>query len=184
MASSQEARTAKIKNVLCAISDNHWTSVTDFLLAFYASSDPEIHTKAARSLAYVNGRRFAQEALLEAWEEATPSKSKVHLRRVLAEKVGSFIIEESTAAIRNDSLHLPSQKLSIPFLTTEFALQPFASLFQTVLPCLWIILYMVITAPNDYERKRGVEKAEKGDAATRVVAVQSSPAVVPRSATV
>ncbi len=57
--SNQQQHIAKIDAVLTAISDNKWSSINEFLLAFYTCQDPKISSRARRSIAYTKKKSIS-----------------------------------------------------------------------------------------------------------------------------
>lgn len=174
---SQARRVQKIKGVLSAIDTYKWESFNDFLLAFYTSKDQDVRHQASRSIAYTPGQRFAPETILDIWLDRATSDTKHHLHRIITERAANIMIAESTRACRHDALQVPSSKINIPYLSTDFGLKHLAAMYQTLLPCLWLLLTMLMTASNDYETKTGREKENKDSRASSVSAICSSHAV-------
>ncbi|KAJ2911518.1 hypothetical protein MD484_g8897, partial [Candolleomyces efflorescens] len=81
------------------------------------------------------------------------------------------MVDESTAGCRNKMLHLPSEKVTIPYLTSDFGLTKIQSIYSTVLPCLSMLLMALLTAENDSERRRKKAKVGKIDRAQAVIVV-------------
>ncbi|KAF8996927.1 hypothetical protein BDQ17DRAFT_1429436 [Cyathus striatus] len=59
--------------------------------------------------------------------------------------------------------------ISVPFLTSEFGLDQIQNSYETLLPCFTSLLSSVLTAKNDYERKKNTEKIDKDVMAVPVV---------------
>jgi len=73
------------------------------------------------------------------------------------------MIAESTLACHREDLQVPSTKVTVPYLTTDFGLKRLAAIYQSLLPCLWLLLTALMTAVNDYETKTGREKQGKDE---------------------
>ena len=57
---------------------------------------------------------------------------------------------------------------SLTRIYPTFGLQKIKKIYNTLLPCLTLLLSTLLTAQNDYERKNGTEKIGKHDMATKV----------------
>lgn len=166
--SSQEQRVQKIKHVLSAVSQARWGSFNEFLLAFYTSQDPEISRQAGTCLGYKEGQSYAPERLLDAWLKKTSGESRNHLEEVIVRKAGDVLVKESDRALRDPELRVPATEATIPRLTSDFGLKRVATIYQTLLPCMWLLLITLMTATNTYEQKFHREKLNKEVRATQV----------------
>ena len=86
-------------------------------------------------------------------------------------KASEILVEESRKASREPSLHLTSsgdRDINMGYLTSDFRLENIKECYLNILPCLCTLLYMLLTAPNDYETWRYTEKSEKLNAAYKV----------------
>ncbi|TFY74351.1 hypothetical protein EWM64_g9660 [Hericium alpestre] len=169
----QERHVEKIKNILGAIRNESW-SVNEFLIHFYNSDDPDIRAQANRNLTYVEGTRYGPDRILNAWTSNVPNQaSRDRLNRSLTEQVTHIVVDESTRAYRRDDLHLPANSATTAHFTTDFAFENILRVYRTVLPCLWMILYALLVAANDYERKHGpgFSKKEKDFRASGIILV-------------
>ncbi|KAI1790167.1 hypothetical protein LXA43DRAFT_523935 [Ganoderma leucocontextum] len=169
--SSQARRVEKIKGVLTAIKANNWNSFNEFLLAFYSSTDPTVSAQAHRSLAYTKDKAFPPEQILDAWLAGTHGESRQQLQLTLTRKTADFVVHESSRACKDSTLQLASTTVDVESLTTNLALKRLASLFQTLLPCLWLLLISLLTATNVYERKHKTTKLGKDERAARIAVV-------------
>lgn len=158
---SQLRRVEKIQAVLQAVKDHNWRSLNDFLLAYYSSNDAEIAQQAGRNIAYTEGKRFAPEQIIDSWLDTAHGETKRQLEMMLTRKAAGILVEESSRACHKPALKLPASKVETSYLSTDFALSKLATIYQTMLPCLWLLLMTLLTAPNDYERKHGKEKKGK-----------------------
>ncbi|TFY76948.1 hypothetical protein EWM64_g7063 [Hericium alpestre] len=162
----------KILATVNAIKGHGWSSVTDFQSAFYTSTDKTIKQLSGSNLRYVEGRAFAPDVLTSAWLSNGPKgESRKQLHRTITRKAASIMIDESSRACNLDELRISSQHISIPYLTTDFALKKLYGIYTSFLPCLCLLLTMLLTAPNTYERTKHVEKADKHEKAARIVVV-------------
>jgi hypothetical protein len=160
--SSQARQVEKIHGVTDVLKTNGWCSVNDFLLMFYTSNDPIVSQQAQRNLSYTAGQSFAPEKILNAWLDHGPlGESQDQLHLAITHKAANIMVKETDDAYHQDELHISSLKLNIPYLTTEFGLKKILVLYQTVLPCLWLLLLTILAAQNDYEKKMGREKGGK-----------------------
>ena len=158
---SQTRRVEKINGVLAAVKANNWTSLNDFLYAFYSSNDPDISRQAGTCIGYKEGRTYSPEKLLDIWMQRSTSDSKPHLKEVITKKAGAILVEESSKAISDPRLRVHSTGATIPRLTTDFGLGKLAEIYQSLLPCMWLLLSMVLMAENNYERKNHRPKQNK-----------------------
>jgi hypothetical protein len=75
--------------------------------------------------------------------------------------VAQIMVNESTAAYHNKNLCLSSSRVNIPYLTTDFGLKKIQGIYMELLPCLSILLIMLLTAQNGYEKRKGSGKIGK-----------------------
>ncbi|KAI1791172.1 hypothetical protein LXA43DRAFT_1142675 [Ganoderma leucocontextum] len=171
--SNQKQHVAKIDAVLTAISQNKWSSINEFLLAFYTCQDPKISTRARRSIAYTEKKVFPPRQIMDAWFSCPNlrPKTKHELGLAVTEKAAAVMVEESSRACKEKSLQLSSTGVDIESLTVNLALRQLAETFQRLLPCLWLLLTTLLMATNTYERKNKKEKIGKADTATRICVV-------------
>lgn len=156
----------KLKATIRSIKKDHkWRSMNEFLYAFFTNTNEAIVQHSARTLAYQEGRPFLPAQMLDAWRDRCKAKGK--LNEVIIEKATVILVEESTHAIRRADLQLDTKSLSLD-ADKDFGLQPLASLYTAALPCLWALVYALLTAPNAYERRSGTEKVRKVEVAIRV----------------
>ncbi|KAI0742044.1 hypothetical protein C8Q80DRAFT_1274366 [Daedaleopsis nitida] len=165
--SPQARRRDKIKNVLMAVRDNKWESFNDFLLAFYTSEDQAISRQANTSLGYKQGQTYA----LDIWVKNTHGESQQYLKQVITRKASEILISESDRALKEDSLHVSATGATIPRLTGDFGLSRLAELYRTLLPCMWLLLFALLTAENMYEWKSHRTKVNKETQAVQIVVV-------------
>ena len=167
--SSQAWWVEKIHGVTNALKTNRWHSVDDFLLVLYTSNDPIVSQQAQRNLSYLAGQSFAPEKILNAWLDHGPSgESQDQLHLSITCKAANVTVKETDNTYHQDELHISFLKLNIPYLTTEFGLKKILVLYQTVLPCLWLLLSTILAAQNDYEKQMGREKEGKEEMIPRV----------------
>lgn len=158
---SQLRRVEKIQAVLQAVKDNNWRSLNEFLLAYYNSKDVNIAQQAGRNIAYTDKKRFAPEQLIDSWLSSSHGETKRQLELTITRKAAGILVQESTRACHEDRLKLTSSKVDTAYLSTDFALSKLANIYQTLLPCLWLLLMTLLSAPNEYERKKQREKRQK-----------------------
>lgn len=166
--STKERRVQKIKHVLSAVSQAKWSSFNEFLLAFYTSEDSDVARQAGTCLGYKEGQSYAPERLLETWLMKTTGETNAHLKEVIVRKAGDILVRESDRALRDPELRLPSTETTIPRLTTDFGLNRLTAIYQTLLPCMWMLLVTLMTATNTYEQKFHREKLNKDARAAQV----------------
>jgi hypothetical protein len=165
----QERRVDKLVQVTEAIRDAGWRSFNDFQLAFYTNDDPAVIQQARTSLRYISGKTFAPDVLLDAWlEHGPPGESRLELKKNLTRKAAAVLVTESTLACRSPDLRLPTTELDNKYLANNFALETLATLYLRILPCLWLLLHILLTAPNDYELKHKQVKKDKEEMSRRV----------------
>lgn len=78
------------------------------------------------------------------------------------------MVQESTKAYHDNGLRLSASGLNAELINSDFGLEKIRTTYNTLLPCLTLLLTILLTAQNDYERKRGVEKIGKHDMAAKV----------------
>jgi hypothetical protein len=162
----------KIQNATQGIKYVGWASMNQFLLAFYTSDNPEVLQQSRSSLSYTEGQAFALEKILDAWLKNGPTgNSHDQLQLTITQKTATIMIKETDKAYHWDELCISSSQLDIPYLTTECGLKKMASMYQTTLPCLWLLLSTILAAPNDYEKEQSKEKEGKEEMILRVCIV-------------
>ncbi|KAI0739876.1 hypothetical protein C8Q80DRAFT_1274908 [Daedaleopsis nitida] len=167
--SPQAARLRKLHTVTSAVSESGFRSVNDFLLAFYTSKNDDIIQQAHSNLRYSPCAAFGPEKI------TGESRRQLHL--AITRKAADIMVEESTKAYQHENLRISASGIDIPYLSTSFSLTAIWELYQTLLPCLCLLLHVLLSAPNHYERDHGVEKQGKGEMVVRVSA-SSIPAAV------
>jgi hypothetical protein len=169
---SHARRVEKIQNATQGIKDAGWGSMNQFLLAFYTSDNPEVLQQSRSSLSYTEGQAFAPEKILDAWLKNGPTgNSRDQLHLAITRKTAAIMVKETDKAYHRDELCISSSQLDIPYLTTEFGFKKMASMYQTIRPCLWLLLSTILATPNDYEKKQGKEKEGKEEMIPRVCIV-------------
>ncbi|TBU40577.1 hypothetical protein BD309DRAFT_1046122 [Dichomitus squalens] len=172
--SNQARRVEKINGVLKAVTDNHWKSLNDFLIAFYTSRDKAIFTHSQRTITFSCNKVFPPERLLDAWLDSATGDTAHELRRTPIRKATDIMVEESTRACTNPSLHLSSTGIDVSDLKDNMLLGQLAKTFQTLLPCLWLLLMTLLTAANAYEKKTRKVKVDKDPRVSRIAVVMIS----------
>lgn len=168
--SPQAQRINKIKAVTKSVKE-HWPkgSFNDFLLAFYTSDDAAVSQHAAMTLRYDEGKDYSPAKILDAWFDRAPSQaSKEQLNKIIMKKAADIAIKESTKACKSKDLQVASADIDIDRLTSNTALHQIKNVYQAVLPCLWLFLFAILTADNNYEKKKRVQKKNKEQIAERV----------------
>lgn len=166
---TQDQRVQKIKNVMSVLKANGWESFSQFVTAFYTSKDGDLSTQIRSNLTYRENCAFAPAAIMDAWDEACPSgASRRQLDLAFTKKAAEVMVRETSTAAKNPELRMPSTTINVPALTTEFALKSVSEIYQKTLPCLWFLLFTVLTAENEYERKTGTSKEGKEERAMKV----------------
>lgn len=169
MPSPKQIHQQKIKNITHCIRQQGDWSVNDFLKAFYSSDDPDIVLQATQSLAFRSGKAFFPDSLLTLFRNrVSAGDSEKELNKTITRHCADIVVNESTKAYHHEKLRLSSSKVTIALLTTSFTLSMLAPLYRELLPCLWLLLFHLITAVNDYEMKVGHEKQDKESRASQV----------------
>ena len=158
-------RHQKIANTVNAIKECGWRSTNEFIEGFYGSSD------AAQSLRYQPGSGYGPERVLALWMSNVPSgdaKNKLYL--TITQKAAEIMIQESTKAYHDNGLRLAasSSGFNAELVDSKLGLEKIKKTYDSLLPCLTLLLSMLLTAQNDYERKKGAEKIGKYDMAAKV----------------
>ena len=157
--SSQDRRREKVKNVFATGRDNKWGSLNEFLFAFFSSEDKNISRQANTCLRYKHGQIYAPEKLLTIWLERTHGESRQYLQETITRNAADIMVKESDRAIRDERLRVSATGATIPRLSTpDFGLGRLAEVYQTLLPCMWMLLLALLTASNTYERKNHTTK--------------------------
>ena len=130
-----------------------WRSTNDFILEHFNTP-----TSASQSLRLQPKSSYAPDDIMAAWLANVPSGSKKELHLSITRHAAQIMVNESTAAYHNRQLCLSSSGLDIPYLTTDFGLQKIQEIYSQLLPCLSILLITLLTAPNDYEKRKGAGK--------------------------
>jgi len=163
MPPGQQAHDQKISKTVKAIKKCGWRTTNEFFEGFYGSSE------AAQSLRYQPGSSYGPERILTAWMSNVPSgdaKEKLHLS--ITQKAAEIMVQESTKAYHDNGLRLAASGLNADLVNSNFGLENIKKTYDTLLPCLTFLLSTLLTAQNDYERKKGAEKIGKHDMAAKV----------------
>lgn len=164
MAPGQKPRDQKIAETLQAIKDCGWRSTNQFIEAFYASSGA-----STQSLRYQPDSTYGPERIMTAWMANVPSgDAKHHLNLSITRKAAEIMVQESTKAYHNNGLRLSTSGLSAELISSDLGLEKIRTTYNTLLPCLTLLLSTLLTAQNDYERKNAIEKKGKHDMAAKV----------------
>jgi hypothetical protein len=123
---------------------------------------------AVQSLRAQDGKSYTPTKILDSWTQHVPSGSKNVLNMAITHKAIEIMTEESTTAYRNDKLHLSGSRLSTPYLTTDFGLKKVQETYKSLLPCLYLLLFSILTAKNDYETFKNTTKIGKDVMAGKV----------------
>ena len=80
------------------------------------------------------------------------------------------MVHESTKAYHDNGLRLAasSSSFNAELINSEFGLAKLKKTYDSHLPCLTLLLSMLLTSQNDYERKNETEKIGKHDMAAKV----------------
>lgn len=146
---SYKKKDPKLSSTVAKISSEGWKSTNEFIEAFFR--EPKF---AAQSFRYQEGTKYFPVTVLDIMEKSIPSGEGVRaFSTAVSQKAASIMVEESTAAFRSDSLRVPANSVTIPHLTTKFGLGAILTLYRNTLPCLYTLLFALLTASNDYEKK-------------------------------
>ncbi|KAI0729034.1 hypothetical protein C8Q72DRAFT_794842 [Fomitopsis betulina] len=164
-------RVHKICTVLQAMKENNWRSFNEFLLASYTSKDEEITKQARCCIAHTDGKSFPPEQILDTWLATNNQDTKVALEEMVTWKAADVLVRESTRACHEDKLKLTSAKVDTMYLATGSGLLKLAGIYETLLPCLWMLLVILLSAPNDYEYKMNRVKKDQDTQLPPVIVV-------------
>ena len=172
MPPGQQPRHQKISKTVDAIKKCGWRTTNDFVEGFYCSSE------AAQSLRYQPGSSYGPERILTAWMSNVPSgdaKKKLYLS--ITQKAAEIMVQESSKAYHDNGLCLiaSSSGFNAELVNSKFGLEKIKKTYDTLLPCLTLLLSMLLTAQNDYERKKGAEKIGKHHMAAKVLHIPALP---------
>ncbi|KAF8164700.1 hypothetical protein B0H34DRAFT_670727 [Crassisporium funariophilum] len=166
MPPGQQSSEDKIIKTVKAIKKCGWRTTNKFVKGFYNSS------QAAQSLCYQPKTDYGPKHILTAWMSKAPSSNaKAHLNLVVTQKAAEIMVKESTKACHNKDLCLSALGINAEHINSEFGLQKIKKTYDTLLPCLTLLLSTLLTAQNNYERKNDTEKIGKHDMAAKVVVV-------------
>ena len=165
MPHGQQPRDRKISKTVNAIKNCGWRTTNEFVEGFYDSRE------AVQSLRYQPGSVYAPEHILTSWMSNVPSgNAKEKLYLTITQKAAEIMIQESTKAYHDNGLRLvaSSSGFNAELANSKFGLEKIKKTYDTLLPCLSLLLSMLLTAENDYEHKKGAENIGKHDMATKV----------------
>ena len=159
MAPGQHHR-QKISKTVNAIKNCGWRTTNEFIKGFYDSSE------AVQSLCYQSGSSYGPERILTSWMSNVPSgnaKEKLYLS--ITQKAAEIMVQESTMVYHDKGLCLAasSSGFNAELVDSKCGLEKIKKTYDTLLPCLTLLLSMLLTAQNDYERKKGTEKIGKDE---------------------
>ena len=152
----------KVEKAITAINDIGFRSTNQFIEAYYNSE----HT--VQSLRAQNTKSYTPMKIMDSWTQHVPDGSRDILNMAITHKAIEIMTEESTTAYHNDKLHLSGSKLNTPYLTTDFGLKKVQETYKTHLPCLYLLLFSLLTAKNDYEKFKNTTKIGKDVMAGKV----------------
>ncbi|KAF8871852.1 hypothetical protein CPB84DRAFT_1854765 [Gymnopilus junonius] len=98
-------------------------------------------------------------------------KAKQQLNLSITRKAAEIMVDESTAAYHQESLQLSASGLNSRHVDMNFGLEHLKTVYCMFMPCLTLLLTTILTAENDYERKKGVEKRGKENMAAKIIVV-------------
>jgi len=160
----EEVHKKKLDDAATYLKNSGWRSTNDFILDHYNSP-----ASATQSLCLQSSATYAPDAIIAAWlANVPPGPSQKELHLSITRHAAQIMVNESTAAYHNKKLCLSSSGLNIPYLTTDFGLKQIQDIYSQILPCLSVLLITLLTAPNDYEKRKGSGKVGKEIIATRV----------------
>lgn len=159
-----------------AIKKNGFRSTNDFIITYYNS----VH--GAQSLRIQDGKSYGPVKILDAWCRNVPSNAAEALNLAIINKTSEILLKEAKRATREPSLKLSSSKdkgdLNITYLTSDAGLEDIKESYLSLLPCLCTLLYVLLTAPNDYETWNHTEKVGKFKNAHKVYIHSKSNTIV------
>ena len=159
-----ELHRRKLQNAATYLKNAGWRSTNEFILDHYNTP-----SSASQSLRLQpQSTSYAPNDIMAAWLANVPSGAEKELHLSIMRHAAQIMVNESTAAYHNEKLCLSSSGLDIPYLTTDFGLKQIQNIYSQLLPCLSILLIMLLTAPNDYEKRKGAGKVGKDANAARV----------------
>ena len=141
-----------------------WCSTNDYILDHY--NTPSFASQSLRL--QPQSTSYAPEDIMAAWLANVPPGSKKKLHLSITRHSAQIMVNESTPAYHNKELCLSSSGLDILYLTTDFGLKKIQNIYSQLLPCLSVLLIILLTAPNDYEKCKGAGKIGKDANAARV----------------
>ncbi|KAF8156595.1 hypothetical protein B0H34DRAFT_675048 [Crassisporium funariophilum] len=109
---------------------------------------------------------------MTAWIKNVPSgDARNQLNLIITQKAGEIMVQESTKAYNNNGLPLVSIRTQCRTPQLRIWLEKIRGTYNTLLPCLNLLLSTLLTAQNDYEKKKGVKNLGKHDMAGKIVFV-------------
>lgn len=160
----EEVHKKKLDKAATYLKNTGWRSTNEFILDHYNS--PVFTTQ---SLRFQSSSIYAPDAIMAAWlANVPPGPSQKELNLSITRHAAQIMVNESTAAYHNKKLCLSSSGVNIPYLTTDFGLKQIQDIYSELLPCLSVLLIMLLTAQNDYEKRKGSGKVGKDINAARV----------------
>ena len=160
----EEVHKKRLDNTATYLKNAGWRSTNDFILDHYNSP-----ASATQSLRLQSSATYAPDAIMAAWlANVPPGPSQKELHLSITQHAAQIMVNESTAAYHNKKLCLSSSGLNIPYLTTDFGLKQIQDIYSQLLPCLSLLLITLLTALNDYEKRKGSGKVGKEIIAARV----------------
>ena len=161
----EEVHKRKLDSAATYLKNAGWRSINDFILDHY--NFPSSATQSLRLQSRF--ATYAPDSIMAAWLANVPSgPSQRELHLSITRHAAQIMVNESTAAYHNKKLSLSSSGLDIPYLTTDFGLKQIQDIYSELLPCLSVLLITLLTAPNDYEKRKGSGKIGKEIMAARV----------------
>ena len=160
----EEQHQKKLQDASAYLKKAGWRSTNDYILDHY--NTPSFASQSLRL--QPRSTSYAPDDIMAAWLANVPPGSKKELHLSITRHSAQIMVNESTAAYHNKELCLSSSGLNIPYLTTDFGLKKIQNIYSQLLPCLSVLLIILLTAPNDYEKRKGAGKIGKDANAARV----------------
>ena len=143
-------------------------SPNTFILKYYDS------VEGIQSLRAQKDKSYGPSNILDAWTRNVPKNSRDTLNMAIINKASEILVKEARKASREPSLQLTSSSSGEAEedidlnATTSLGLESIKECYLSILPCLCALLYTLLTARNDYETWKHIEKKGKENAAYKV----------------
>jgi hypothetical protein len=83
-----------------------------------------------------------------------PGDAKDQLNLSITQKAAEIMVQESTKAYHDNGLRLSASELNAKLINSDFGLKNIRTTYDTLLPCLTLLLTLLLTAQGRHDMAR------------------------------